>query len=48
MFDQVEQALEERVERWSQLRKTDLPALNQELKQAGTVVIDLDSGSGAK
>jgi photosystem II stability/assembly factor-like uncharacterized protein len=48
MFDQVEQALEEQLEQWSQLRKTDLQALNQELKQAGTAVIDLDSGSGAK
>jgi photosystem II stability/assembly factor-like uncharacterized protein len=47
-FAQVEQALEEQLGRWSQLRKTDLAALNQELKQAGTEVIDVDSGSGPK
>lgn len=48
MFDQVEQALDEQLERWLQLQRTDVQALNQELKQAGIQAIDVDPLSKPK
>jgi hypothetical protein len=48
MFDQLEQALDEQLERWLQLQRTDVQALNQELKQAGMQAIDVGSLSKPK
>ena len=45
MFAEVQRALEEQIGRWTEIENTDLPAINQDLKQAGIPPIDLRSGA---
>jgi photosystem II stability/assembly factor-like uncharacterized protein len=40
-FADVQQALDEQMARWADLRDKDIPALNQQLKQAGAAEIDV-------
>ena len=52
MFEELEQALEEQLSAWEQLKAKDIPALNEQLKKAGLPLIDLQkpvagAGDGA-
>ena len=40
-FEEVNRALGEQLERWAEMQKRDIPALNQELKHAGVAEINL-------
>jgi photosystem II stability/assembly factor-like uncharacterized protein len=46
-FAEVERALEEQLKRWGEIQSKDIPALNQQLKQAGVAEIRLQ-GERAK
>ncbi len=48
MFEEVHRVLGEQLERWVELQKRDIPALNQELKHAGASEIDLKPTPGAE
>ncbi|MFZ3264985.1 MAG: glycoside hydrolase, partial [Terriglobales bacterium] len=41
MFAELEKALEEQLSAWNQIKMKDVPALNEELKKAGMLQIDL-------
>jgi hypothetical protein len=41
MFADVKKALDEQLDRWDEMKKHDLPELNQELKKAGLSEVDL-------
>jgi photosystem II stability/assembly factor-like uncharacterized protein len=47
-FAEVERVLDEQLARWTEIRNRDLPALNQLLKQAGGVPIDVSAPDGEK
>src|ERR1700740_2284481 len=43
MFAELQGALEEQLGRWTEIQNKDLPALNQQLKQAGLAEIQLNA-----
>jgi hypothetical protein len=47
-FTEVQQALEEQLARWTELRDKDVPGLNQQLKLAGTPEIDVSKAGESK
>ena len=47
-FAEVQRALDEQLAKWGELRSKDIPALNQQLKQAGAAEIDISAGSDQK
>jgi hypothetical protein len=47
-FTEVQQALDEQLARWAELRDKDVPGLNQQLKQAGTPEIDVPRAGQSK
>jgi photosystem II stability/assembly factor-like uncharacterized protein len=47
-FDEVQHALEQQLDRWAEIQKQDIPALNQDLKRTGIAEIDLKATSGGE
>ena len=45
-FAEVQRALDEQLAKWAEVRSKDIPALNQQLKQAGAAEIDVSSTAG--
>jgi photosystem II stability/assembly factor-like uncharacterized protein len=48
MFNEVQHALEQQLDRWAEIQKQDIPALNQDLKRTGIAEIDLKATSGGE
>jgi hypothetical protein len=47
-FAEVQRALDEQLAKWTELRSKDIPALNQQLKQAGAAEIDVSRNADQK
>jgi len=47
-FAEVQRALDEQLAKWTELRSKDIPALNQQLKQAGAAEIDVSVNADQK
>jgi hypothetical protein len=47
-FAQVQQALDEQLTKWEELRKKEIPALNQQLKQVNVPQIDVSATADQK